>query len=128
MPPRTIEIPRHDWRRALDEFSAVHDGWRISLDILAAELGAQPEISDLPLLGITFEAAGTGTLTITAGRSLADSITHTIQAPSHIWIERTEDGADAAVGVTSSDGTQAIIQLKIAAPPETVDGIAQPHP
>jgi hypothetical protein len=29
---RTIEVPSTDWRRVLDEFSAVHDGWLVSLD------------------------------------------------------------------------------------------------
>lgn len=127
MPPRTVEVPRYDWRRALEQFSAVHEGWRISLDVLAAEIGAQREITDLPLTGITLEPAGAGTVIITAGRSAVDYITHTIHAPSRIWIERTEDGADAALSVKSADGAQAIVRLKIAALPETVDGIAQPH-
>jgi len=125
MRPRTVEVPQYDWRRALDQFSAVHEGWRISLDILTAEIGAQPEITDLPLAGITFEPAGAGAVMITAGRPPAEYITHTIQAPSHIWIERTEDGADAALSVKSADGAQAIVRLKIAALPDTVDGIAQ---
>lgn len=127
MPPTTVEVPRYDWRRALEQFSAAHEGWRISLDLLAAEIGAQREITDLPLAGITLEPAGAGTVMITAARSPADYITHTIQAPSHIWIERTEDGADAALSVKSADGAQAIVRLTIAALPETVDGIAQPH-
>ena len=52
---RTVVIPRADWSAKLNEFSAVHDGWRVSLDVLTPELGAQPEIANLPLVGVAAE-------------------------------------------------------------------------
>lgn len=121
---RTIEIPRADWIPALKEFSAIHDGWLVSLDILSTALGAQPQIIDLPLVGVTFEANNGGAMAITAGRSAADHMTHMIQAPSHLWIERTDAGADVALEVESADGTKAILRFRTAALPETVDGVA----
>jgi Family of unknown function (DUF5335) len=125
---RTTEIPRADWSRVLAEFSAVHDGWLVSLDILSPDLGAQPDIIDLPLVGITFENIRAGTVTISAGRSAAAEITHTIQAPSHVWVERTDAGADAVLAIESADGAKTILRLRTAALPETVDGIAPgPH-
>jgi hypothetical protein len=120
----TIQIPRADWSRALNEFSAIHEGWLISLEIVSVSVGAQPEITDLPLVGVTFEAPNGGTLTISAGR-LAAQITHLIREPQHIWIERTGAGADAALAVESADGAKTILRFKTAALPETVDGIAQ---
>ena len=54
---RTLVIPRAAWRVKLDEFSAAHDGWRVSLDVLTPDLGAQPEISDLPLRGVSAEVS-----------------------------------------------------------------------
>ena len=123
---RTTEIPRADWSRALAEFSAAHDGWLISLDILSADIGAQPDITDLPLVGVTFEDIRAGTMTVSAGRSA--EITHTIQAPNHIWVERTDAGADAALAIESADGAKTLLRLRTAALPETVDGIAGgPH-
>jgi len=120
---RTTEIPRADWSRALAEFSATHDGWLVSLDILSPDIGAQPDIIDLPLVGVTFENIRDGTVTISAGRSAMAEITHTIQSPSHIWIERTDAGADAALATESADGVKTILRLRTAALPETVDGI-----
>src|SRR4051812_10410925 len=52
---QTVVIPRADWRAKLDEFSTVHQGWRVSLELLEPSLGAQPEIDDLPLRGVTAE-------------------------------------------------------------------------
>jgi hypothetical protein len=65
----------------MDEVSATHDGWLVSLDILSPDIGAQPDLTDLPLVGITFEDIRAGTVTISAGRSAVPEITHTIQAP-----------------------------------------------
>ena len=44
---RTTEIPRADWSRIMAEFSAAHDGWLVSLDILSPDIGAQPDIKEL---------------------------------------------------------------------------------
>ena len=125
---RTTEIPRADWSRALEEFNAAHDGWLVSLDILSPDIGAQPDITDLPLVGVTFEDIRAGTVTISAGRSAVPEITHATQAPSHVWVERTDAGADAALEIESADGAKTILRLRTAALPETVDGIARgPH-
>ena len=50
---RTVEIPREAWVEQLNEFTAIHEGWLVSLDVLGPEIGAQPEIVNLPLLGVS---------------------------------------------------------------------------
>jgi hypothetical protein len=122
---RTAEIPRADWSRALKEFNARHQGWLVSLDILSPTIGAQPEIIDLPLVGVTFEPADGGTMTMTAAPSADDHITHAIRSPARLWIERTDAGADVALQVESADGTKAILRFKTAALPETVDRLVR---
>ena len=122
---RTVEVPRQDWRRALDEFSAVHEGWLVSLDVLAPNLGAQPQIRELPLRGITAESGVRGAaITISAARSDGEHFTHVIQSPTHLRIERTNEGADVALQIESAEGTAAILRFKTVALPETVDGVA----
>src|SRR5204862_7368284 len=75
---QTVVIPRADWRATLDEFSTVHQGWRVSLEILDPSLGAQPEIDDLPLRGVTAEVnTRDPAITIAAGAT-SDQITHVI--------------------------------------------------
>jgi hypothetical protein len=125
MPMRTVEIARSDWSEALEEFSKIHEGWLISLDILSPDIGAQPEVSDLALIGATLDAPDGATLTVAAGRSADDHVRHPIQAPRRIWIERTDAGADAALGIESADGTKTILRFRAAALPETLDGIVR---
>ena len=123
---QTVNIPRDAWPQALDQFSAVHEGWLVSVDILASTLGAQPEVHDLPLVGVVAEPhEGGGTISISAARSGFDQITHTIHAPTAVWIERTDEGADAALQIESAEGATTIVRLKTPALPETVDGVVR---
>jgi hypothetical protein len=121
---RTVDIPREAWTTTLDEFSTRHEGWLVSLDVLDPTTGAQPEVVDLPLLGVSGGGPDDSAITISAGRSWAEHISHTIHAPTRVQLERREDGADIALQIASADGAKAILRFRIAALPETVDGIA----
>ena len=110
---RTVEIPAKDWSRTLDEFSATHEGAVVSLELFAPALGAQPEVHDLPLLGITVESgADDSAITIAAGRSPDAHITHIIRSPTTVRIERTNDGTDVALEIESAEGTTALLRVQ----------------
>jgi hypothetical protein len=123
----TVEIPSDAWPRALQAFSAAHDGWLISVDVLSSAIGAHPQVRDLPLVGVVAEPhEGGGTITITAALSGAGQITRTIHGPTRVWVEKTDQGADAAMQIESADGTATIVRFRTSALPETVDGLVQP--
>ena len=125
---RTVVIPRADWPAKLDEFSTVHDGWRISLDVLTPELGAQPEIENVPLRGVTAELSDRDTvITIAAGWKDAEHITHMIHAPTRVQLEQNESGADVALAIEAADHSKAILRITSPAMPDTVDGIPKTH-
>ena len=123
---RTVGIPREAWTTALDEFSRVHRGWLVSLDVLDPTAGAQPEVDNLPLLGVSGGGADDSAITISAGQSWAEHISHTIHAPTRVQLERREDGADVALQIESADGAQAILRFRVTAFLETVGGLV-PH-
>jgi hypothetical protein len=119
----TVVIPRADWRVKLDEFSAAHEGWRVSLEVLGPELGAQPEIVGLPLKGVAAEVdTQEPAITIAAGSTGADQITHTIHKPTRVQLEQNDEGADMALEIESSDHAKAIVRFISPALTETVDG------
>jgi hypothetical protein len=122
---QTVDIPREAWTKTLDGFSTVHEGWLVSLDVLDSTTGAQPEVDDLPLLGVSGGGADDAAITISAGRSWTEHISHTIHAPTRVQLERREDGADVALQIESADGAKAILRFRVAALPEKVDGIVQ---
>ena len=120
----TIDIPRDGWRDALDEFTIVHDGWLVSLDVLNSDLGAQPEIEYMPLLGVSADRIDDdGTITISVARSKSAHFTHVIHQPTRLLVERTDVGADAALRIDAADGTTTIVRFRSAPLPETVDGL-----
>src|SRR3989304_4079489 len=125
MSSQTVQVPRDEWTPVLKAFSAVHERWPVSLDILSAPLGPQPEITALPLLGVSFEPGEGGTITIAAARSPVAHITHVVQEPTRVWIQRTDAGTSSALEVESADGTKTILRFKAAAAPEAADVMAR---
>ena len=119
----STQIPQREWSRQLDEFSRMHQGWLVSLEIQSRSLGAQSEFHQLPLVGVTAEAAKRNTISISVAEPTGGHFTHLIHSPTHLSIEKTDVGADAALNIESADGTQAILRFRAAALPETVDGI-----
>ena len=121
---QTVVIPRADWRVTLDEFSCAHEGWRVSLELLTPELGAQPEIEDLPLRGVAAEVGpADSTITIAVGSKGLDQVTHIIHAPTRVQLEKNDAGADVALEIESSDREKAILRFMTPALTETVDGV-----
>ena len=121
---QTVEIPRRDWAQRLNEFTAIHEGWLISMEVLGADLGAQPAIENLPLLGVSADRPDhDGAVAISVARSTAEYFTHLIHDVTRIWIERTEDSADAALQIEAADGTRTILRFRASVRPEIVDGL-----
>jgi len=123
---RTVEIPHDAWAQTLNEFTAIHEGWLISLDVLSPTIGAQPEINNLPLLGVSADRVDhDDAITISAARAAAEHITHTIRAVTRVYIERRDDGADVAMQIESADGTKTVLRFLATALPETLDGVVR---
>jgi Family of unknown function (DUF5335) len=124
---QTIEIPREHWAHGLDQFTTIHEGWLVSLDVLGPEIGALPQVDSLPLLGISADRSHhDDTIAVSVGRSGTDQLTHIVHGVTHIFVERTDEGADAALQIQSADGTTTIMRFRVAARPETVDGVMCP--
>ena len=110
---QTIEIPRREWTNRLDEFSREHEGWPVSLDVLAESIGAQTEFRQLSFAGVTAEPSDGGTISITVAVPCGGFLTHTIHSPAHVFLEADDSGADDALEIESADGTKAILQFRI---------------
>jgi hypothetical protein len=52
-----------------------------------------------------------------------ERLTHLIPTVTHVHIEQTDDGTDAARQVESADGTKTVRRFPPAVLPETVDGV-----
>jgi hypothetical protein len=120
----TTEIQLADWRAALEEFSAVHQGWLLSIDVLTTTVGPQGQVRDLPLLGVTLASdAGHPVICVAVARSAESRVTHVIHDPIRILLDRTSDEADRALEIESAGGEKCILWFRSAPRPETVDAL-----
>jgi hypothetical protein len=109
----TLEIPRNEWVPRLNEFTAMHDGWLVSLDVLGPDIGAQRSIVNLPLIGVSADRSTRDrTVCISVARSRAAHFTHIIPGVSHVFLTHVHDGSDAAVEIVSRDGVRTILKCR----------------
>jgi Family of unknown function (DUF5335) len=121
---RTVNVPRREWSRTLDDFSARHEGSLVSLDVVAPTMGVQPQIRDLPLRGVTAESGPQGTaITISAAKADGEYFTHLIPSPTHVRIEQTNDGADLALTIEAEEGLAAVLRFKSGESSSSADGV-----
>jgi hypothetical protein len=121
----TQKIPRDEWTTFLDTFSRQHEGWLATLEILAADIGAQQEASDLPLEGISATSTDdqSQSIAINLGKTPEDHVTHTITEPTRLWLEQTSEGANAALEIESANEVKTLLCFSSALPADMVDGV-----
>ena len=121
----TQEIPRQEWNSFFDSFSRQHEGWLATLEVIGSDVGAQEEAHELPLEGVSVasEAGKSESIAISMGKMPEDHISHTITKPQHVWLEKTDDGADATLEIESADEAKTLLRFRSPVPPEFVDGV-----
>ncbi|HEX5883577.1 MAG TPA: DUF5335 family protein [Pyrinomonadaceae bacterium] len=120
---QTRQIPKTEWPSFLDRFSRQYEGWLVNLEVFSPEIGAQVEETGLALEGLTdeWDEVKGNTIMIMAGNTPDDHITHSITNPTEVTLEQTDEGADVALSIKSTDGTTALLSFRAAVLPETVD-------
>ena len=125
----TQEIPRDKWVTFLDTFSRQHEGWLSTLEILGTDIGAQQEVLNLPLEGISVSRDSVPeTIAISLGNDAENHVTHTITNPTRIWLEQTSQGANAALEIESADEVKTLLRFRSALPADMVDGVVLDKP
>lgn len=122
----TREIARDEWREFFDAFTRQHDLWIVTVEVSGADIGAQVEGESLRLRGVAADA-GESSISIMLETPGGGHLTHTVVDPTHLWIEQTSTGADAALQIQSKEGTTTLVRFRSAMRPEEVDGVAEPH-
>ena len=123
---KTKEIPRNEWQEFFNSFSRQHEGWLVTLEILGSEIGAQVEERRLAFEGIVDEGDEVQghEILMMFGTKPNDHITHSINNPTTVSLEQTDEGADAVLAIKSADGVTALLRFRSAILPEMVDAVA----
>jgi uncharacterized protein DUF5335 len=126
---RTQEIPRSEWKGFFDTFSRQHEGWLATLEVLGSDVGAQEEAHELPLAGVSLSSGGdeTAAISIDLGTTPDEHVSHAISKPTTVWLEQTEQGANAALEIEVADGTKTLLRFRSPMLAEFVDGEVLDH-
>lgn len=106
----TMDIPRRDWAAFLDGLSRLHCDEPIRIEVLREDIGAQLEVTELPLDGIVAEFKGTSpSITIAAGALRHQHIAHVISDPVAVRLARGPAGDDDTLEIVSQDRTITLV-------------------
>jgi hypothetical protein len=113
--PKTEEIPRSRWIAFLDDITREHQGTPVSLEILDPELGAQPQLDDVPLQGISADErpAGSHDVNIIVGEEVNPPVTHIVPHARRLYIARSETGDDQSLEIEGNDGSRTIVRFEL---------------
>lgn len=117
------EIPRAKWSGFFDSFSRQHEGWLANLELL--EGMTDPQHGALSFEGISLDAKDDDaeSIVISLATSPAEHVTHMIEHPRRVRLQRNEDGANASLEIESEDHARTLLRFRSPMLPELVDGI-----
>jgi hypothetical protein len=104
----THDLSREQWKTVFDSFSRIYQGSAATLEVLDGELGAQKEIEERPLRGITFDASG---IELVFQTSDGGHLAHRVADPQRVQIEEGDDGLVSAIGIVSASERETILHL-----------------
>ena len=120
----TKEIPSQQWESFFDMFSRQHEGWRVTVEVLSDEIGAELEARDMPLEGITADVKDKNrAISIILREKGAAHLTHIVSDPKYVRLKQTRDGADEALAIESVDRVTTLVHFRSAMLPEMLDGV-----
>lgn len=101
----TRELERSEWRQYFDAAAKQLPKMRVSISVMAEDLGVQPETQTSELIGVTYDSKDGSLEIITPG------MTHQIASPTEIFVQE-EQGQLASIEVLTADGTKQVIELE----------------
>jgi hypothetical protein len=118
----TRHVPAVQWRQTLDDLSRTYDGMLVSLEIVGGELGAEEEVRDQPLRGITFDPAG---VTVQIEKAGGIHLDHHVAQPQKLRIVETNEGAVMAVEIEGTGGMRSLVSFQSPLRPDVLNAAVE---
>jgi hypothetical protein len=128
------EVKLEDWPAFCEQFTRQHKGWLVTLKVIptrmagpedaAAPTGSPPIVREQPLEGLIEDrASGESELVILVGQQ-DNHVSHLIRRPTRLVVQ-TGDRGLKSLRIDSRYGMTTFLEFRVAAPPETLDGLAE---
>jgi hypothetical protein len=115
----TMRITHDKWQQTLDELSRIYEGALVSLEILDEDFGAQSQILQQPLHGVTVDH---GLIEMHFAKpGGGDHLCHPVTHPMELRMVATDEGALVALEIEEREGTHTLLHFTHPMLPELLD-------
>lgn len=114
----TRRIPAALWRTTFDDLSRTHNGAVASLEIVGRDVGAEAEVRNQPLRGISYDRSG---VTVQFEKHGGLRLDHRVADPRTVRIVSTNEGALIAVEIEDASGTENFVRFRSPSRPAALD-------
>lgn len=131
--PVEAAVPRPDWPHFLEAFSEQHHGWLVNIRRLRPRLPAHPDTAvqvspalwpqDLPLHAVRYRPDGERISVLIGSATDTGESELTIDDVSAVRTRKL-GGAHQGLRIDSADGSATLIEFRVPAEPEGLDGLA----
>lgn len=118
----TRQIPEKEWRSTFDSLSQSYAGSLVSIEIAGGDVGAEEQMRNQPLRGITSDRGG---VSVIVEQKNGLHFGHRIAEPEIVRLVETSDGSVMAVEVEDIDGTCSFIRFRPAVDRESLDAAVE---
>jgi hypothetical protein len=109
------EISAEQWVSFVKEFSHLHQGEPVTIEVLDPQQGPQHIVEDAPLMGLSFDTAGSrpSSLEIAVGDRPESYVRHVIDLPMTIRVASGgERAGDVALQIEQARGPVTLVLIK----------------
>lgn len=117
----TEDIPPEQWSWFCAGFSRQHAGWLAELQISAPATGVQPLAAGASLHALKYEPAEER-IVVKLDCDEAQILTHTLDRPRRITLDRDAQGAHTGLEIESQGGEELLLRFPVTVPMEMLDG------
>ncbi len=107
----TREIPRNKWDAFFSRFSEDHETQFVAVEVLGSDIGAQVEGQSLLLSGISRADEDNESLAVMLDSVNGEHLTHMVNNPTHVRVQRSSGNIDEALEIESADGTRTLVRF-----------------
>ena len=107
----TAEIPREGWDKFFNRFSQDHETQFVAVEVMGPDIGAQLEGRSLLLNGISPADPDKNSLALMFDSLDGEHLTHMVNKPTHVWVQRAPDNTEEALEIESADGTRTLVRF-----------------
>ena len=109
----TREIDREEWTSSLNEFNRRHEGKIASVQEFGPGTLSHDEVRHLPFAGLIVEIdeGRADSISVMLGTEVADHVTHSITAPTEIWVRTGSDIMGEMLEIRSEDGRTMVLRF-----------------